>query len=94
MQSGRRIEIVVTMTIQIPDELARGLEGIAAAEHKSVEQLAVERLQSLVKKSMSPAELLQYLRSLPHPSREAVEDMKAAIAAGRIPVRDRGVFDE
>jgi predicted transcriptional regulator len=27
-----------TMTIRIPDDLARGLEGIAAAQQKSVEQ--------------------------------------------------------
>jgi hypothetical protein len=35
------------LTLQIPDDLARGLEGIAAVEKKSVEQVALERLRSL-----------------------------------------------
>jgi hypothetical protein len=35
------------LTIQIPDDLARGLEGIAAAQRKSVEQMALDRLCSL-----------------------------------------------
>jgi len=35
------------LIIQIPDDLARGLEGIAAAQRKSVEQMALDRLQSL-----------------------------------------------
>ncbi len=30
------------MTIRIPDDLARDLEGIATAQNKSVEQVAVE----------------------------------------------------
>src|SRR5205807_461838 len=36
------------LTIEVPDELARSLEGMAAAQHKSVQQLAIERLSSLV----------------------------------------------
>jgi hypothetical protein len=35
------------MTIQIPDDLARGLEGIAAEQRKSVEQVALDSLRSL-----------------------------------------------
>jgi hypothetical protein len=37
----------VTIMIQIPDDLARGLEGIAAAPQKTVEQVAVDSLRSL-----------------------------------------------
>jgi hypothetical protein len=81
------------MMIQIPDDLARGLEGIAAAQHKSVQQLAVERLRSLLDVSTSPPYLLQTLRALPHPSPEAVDELEHAIAASRLPVRDNGVFD-
>jgi predicted transcriptional regulator len=42
------------MTIQIPDDLARGLEGIATAQMKTVEQLAVDSLRHLLV-SRSPA---------------------------------------
>jgi predicted transcriptional regulator len=38
---------MTNLTIQIPDDLARGLEGIASAQKKSVEQVAVGRLRSL-----------------------------------------------
>ena len=46
-----RMALRSTMTIQIPDDLARGLEGIAAAQLKSVEQVAVEGLRSLFEKA-------------------------------------------
>lgn len=81
------------MTIQIPDDLARGLEGITAAQQKSVEQLAVERLRSLLDRPASPESLLRTIQALPHPSPSAVDDLDAAISAGRLPVRDHGAFD-
>jgi hypothetical protein len=81
------------MTIQIPDDLARGLEGIAAAQHKSVEQVALESLRSLFNCASSPEIVLRIVRELPHPSVAAVDDLDAAIAAARLPVRDRGTFD-
>jgi hypothetical protein len=81
------------MTIQIPDDLARGLEGIAAAQQKSVQQLAVERLRSLLDRSTSPRSLLRTIQALPHPSPAAVDDLDDAIAAARGPVRNQGVFD-
>ena len=46
------------MTIQIPDDLARGLEGIAAAQQKSVEQVALESLRSLFERESSPEVVL------------------------------------
>ncbi|MBI2681075.1 MAG: hypothetical protein HYX25_08735 [Candidatus Solibacter usitatus] len=81
------------MTIQIPDDLARGLEGIAAAQQKSVEQVALDSLRSLFDKASSPAVVLPALRKLPHPSAAAVDDLEAAIAAARLPVDDKGAFD-
>ena len=81
------------MTIQIPDDLARGLEGIAAAQHKTLQELAVERLRSLVDRPSSPQALLQKLQSLPHPSQAAVDDLEAAIEVGRIAVLNHGEFD-
>ena len=81
------------MTIQIPDDLARGLKGLAAAQQKSVEQLAVERLQALLDEPPSPRSLLRTLQSLPHPSSAAVDDLDAAIAAAQMPVREQSAFD-
>jgi hypothetical protein len=93
MQLASGVERMVSMTIQIPDDLARGLEGIAAAQKKSVEQVALERLRSLLADDTSPQAVLRALRELPHPSSAAVDDLDAAIDASRLPVRDRGVFD-
>ena len=40
---------MTNLNIEMPDDLARSLEGIAAAQRKSIQQLALERLISLVK---------------------------------------------
>jgi len=81
------------MTIQIPDDLARCLKGIAASQKKSVEQLALERLRSLFDDASSPAAVLRAVRELPRPSSSTVDDLEAAIAAARLPVRDGSAFD-
>jgi len=81
------------MTIQIPDDLARRLEGIAAMQKKSVEQVALERLDPLFDSSNSPLTLLRILRELPRPSSLAVDELDAAIGAARLPVGDRDLFD-
>ena len=77
------------MTIRIPDDLARGLEGIAAAQQKSVYQVALESLLSLFERASSPEVVLRAVRQLPHPSVAAVDDLEAAIAAARLPVADQ-----
>ena len=69
------------MTIQIPDDLVRGLEGIAAAQRKSVEQVALESLRSLFDSASAPEVVLRAVRELPHPSAAAVDELDAAIAA-------------
>jgi plasmid stability protein len=81
------------MTIQIPEDLARSLEDIAAAQHKTVEQVALEGLRSVFDTRGSPASVLRAIRDLPHPSAAAVDDLDAAIASARLPVRDQGAFD-
>ena len=81
------------VTIQIPDDLARGLEGIAVAQRKSVEQVALESLRSLFDKTSSPEAVLRSVRQLRHPSAAAVDDLEAAISAARLPVRNQGAFD-
>jgi len=62
------------MTIQIPDDLARGLEGIAAEQRKSVEQVAVESLRRLLDQASSPEAVLRYIRGLliPAPRRSTI----------------------
>jgi hypothetical protein len=82
------------MTIQIPDDLARDLEGIAALQRKSVEQIAVENLRLLLDQSRSPGAILQFVRTLRHPSAAAVDEMDAAIESARLAVSDKGTFDE
>jgi len=69
-----------------------GLERLAAAERKSVEQLALERLRSLIDTANSPEAVLLAIRELPHPSCSAVDDVETAIAAARLPVRDQDAF--
>ena len=93
MQQRRGIETIEVMTIQIPDDLARSLERVAAAQQKSVEQLALERLRSLLDRPTSPQSVLRTIQALPHPSPSAVDDLDAAIAAARLPVRGNGPFD-
>ena len=39
---------MANLNIEMPDDLARSLEGIAAAQRKSIQQLALERFISLV----------------------------------------------
>ena len=81
------------MTIQIPDDLARALEGIAALQRKSIEQIAVENLRLLFDQAGSPEAVLRSLRSLPHPNAASVDEMEAAINSGRLPVCDKDTFD-
>ncbi len=93
------METSAKMTIQIPEDVARGLASIAAGRNKTVEQLAVENLRLLLTldrgaETSSPEILLRALQNLPHPSPEAVDDLEAAIRSGRLPVRDDGPFDE
>ena len=54
----------------------------------------MKRLRSFIDKPTSPQELLRKLRALPHPDPSTVEELEAAIAAARLPVRDEGDFDE
>jgi len=82
------------LTLQIPDDLARDLEGIAAAQKKSVEQVALERLGFLPDRLSSPEAVLRAITALPHPSAAAVDDLDAAIAAARLPVSHQGAFDQ
>lgn len=63
---------MANLIIEAPDDLVRSLEGIAAAQHTTVQELAVERLRSLVEVSLQPragsAAVLRALRDPPHPN--------------------------
>ena len=82
------------LTIEIPDDVARRLECIASAQNKSVEQVALERLRSLVSRAGSPGAVLRAIMGPPHLSSSAIDDLEAAIASGRLPVREDGAFDK
>ena len=81
------------MTIQIPDDPAHGLQGMAAVRNMSVEQLTVERLRASVERPASRSAVLTAIQSIHHPSPSAVDHLEAAIAAARLPVHGQGVFD-
>jgi hypothetical protein len=90
---------MANLIIEMPDDLARRLEGIAAAQHKSIQQLAVERLCSLVEDSPencagSAAAVLRAVLDPPHASVSDVDDLDAAIKAGRLPIRSRDLFSD
>jgi hypothetical protein len=74
------------MTIQIPDDLARSLEGLAAARNETIEQLALHELRSLVAPPDSPSAILKAFRSTPHANREAVDELQATIPSARLPL--------
>jgi len=88
---------MANLIIEMPDGLVRSLEGIAAAQCKSIQQLPLERLSSLVEvipepRSGSPAAVLRVMQEPPHLSSADVDELDAAIAAGRLPVGARDLF--
>ncbi len=90
---------MANLNIEMPDDLVRSLAGIAAAQRKSVQQLALEQLISLVgvireSRAGSPAAVLRVMQEPPYPSSEDVDELDAAIAAGRLPVRTRDIFSD
>jgi len=85
------------LTIEVPDELARTLATIAAAEHKTIQQLAIERLRTLAGAAPeeavgSPAAVLRAMNQPPHLNPSDVDDLDSAIAAARLPIQSRNLF--
>lgn len=81
------------LSIEIPDDLARRLRGIATAENKSVEQVVIEHLRSLVATAGSAASVLRAMKEPPYLSSSAIAELDAAIDSGRLPVQEQGAFD-
>ncbi len=85
------------LTIEIPEALAQRLAWLAAEQR--VEQVALERLAPLLesateKPSGSPAAIRQAMREPPHLRLEDVDELERAIAEGKLPIHQEGVFDE
>lgn len=90
---------MANLIIEVPDDLVRSLEGMATAQRKSIQQLALEGLNSLVEmvsepRVGSPAAVLRAMQSSPHPSPADVDELDAAVAAGRLPNRARDLFSD
>ena len=85
---------MANLIIEMPDELARGLEGVAAAQRKTVQQLALEQLRSLIPEADagSPRVVLRVMQEPPHVDAADVDELDAAILAGRLAVRTRDLF--
>ncbi len=70
---------------------------MAARQRKSIQQLALERLTSLVDviselRAGSAAAILKVMQEPPQPSPEDVDELEAVIKTGRLPVRARNLF--
>ncbi len=81
----------------MPDDLVRRLEGIAARERKTVQQLALDQLRSFVEAGPehppgSPAAVLRATHDPPHLSSADLDELDAAIASARLPIRLRDRF--
>jgi hypothetical protein len=90
---------MANLTIEAPDDLARNLEGIAEEQDKSIQQLAIERLTSLIELSPeysrgSPAAVLRAMREPPYPSVLDVDELDTAIVGGRLPIQTRDLFPD
>jgi hypothetical protein len=88
---------MANLKIELPDDLARILERIAAAQRKSIQQLALERLIALAEdvpehRAGSPAAVLRAMQDRPHPTAADVDELDAVIAAGRLPIGTRDLF--
>ena len=90
---------MTSLIIELPDDLVLALQGIAAAQRKSLQQLALERLSSLVdvspaQRAGSPSAVLRAMQEPPHLDLADVEELDAMIAAGRLPIRTRDLFSD
>ena len=88
---------MANVTIEMPDDLVRRLEGIAARERTTVQQLALDQLRSFAETGPEPrpgsaAAVLRAAQEPPHLSPADLDELDAAIASARLPVRARDPF--
>jgi len=91
--------MISQLTLELPAKLAQRLEGLAAEQKKSVEEVALEQLASSLEAAAehpagTAAAIRQAMRKPPHLSDEDVDELERAIEAGRLPVQSAGAFDE
>lgn len=87
------------LTIEIPEALAQRLAWLAAEQEKSVEQVALEQLSSLIESptenlSGSPTAIRQAMREPPHLRCEDVDELEQVIKEGKLPVHQGNAFDK
>ena len=87
----------MNLTLDVPDELARTLESLAATRQVSVQEVALERLKTFVTVTDapligSPPALLRVMTEGPHLSSADVDELDATISAGRLPIRSIDLF--
>ena len=87
---------MANLSIELPEDLARSLSAMAAQRHISLQQLAIDRLRIFADNEGarlgSGSALARAAEKAPHLSSADVEELEAAIAEGRIPVRTRELF--
>lgn len=88
---------MTNLTIELPDDLARTLTGVAASQCKSLQQLALERLISLLDADGGPVPgsagaILQAMNAPPHLSKSDVDELDSVIVAGRLPIQSADLF--
>lgn len=81
------------ITLEISTDLAHHLRDLAVEEHKSVEQVAAEKLSLLIPVSGSPPALLQALREMPKLEPGDVDALEEEIRKSRLPAPGDGIFD-
>ncbi len=76
------------------DDPVRDLEEAATEQRKNVQQRAVERSGLLIPRlhAGTKAVLLRVVHEPPHPTAADVEELEAAILAGRLAVRTHDLF--
>lgn len=85
---------MASLTIEVPDDLARRLAGIAARRQTSVEDLAIEELRALAESQDqpspgTPAARLRAMGNPPHLTAGDVAELEGAISAGRLSSREQ-----
>ena len=90
---------MTSVTIHIPDDMVRSLQGIAASRRKSLEELALEGLASLTQAKPkhprgSAAALLQVMLDPPYLSKEDIDALEAAISSGRQAAEGGDIFPD